>query len=94
MGRESAENLIVSKLDAASPNAFNIARPDPSAQGTRQKFTCWKQVETAPTFTKRDDRESFLQAIKNERRHETARAGVRFLLCFKYRTALQQSKPA
>jgi len=72
----------VSKLDADSSNAFNIARPDLTAQGARRKLTRLKQVETASTFTKRADRKSFLQAIKNERRHETAaRDGVGFLLC-------------
>jgi hypothetical protein len=29
------EKLEVSKLDAGSPDAFNIARPDHSAQGIR-----------------------------------------------------------
>ncbi|MDB5781315.1 hypothetical protein [Caballeronia mineralivorans] len=35
MGREIAEQLKASKLDADCPHAFNIARPRLAAQGVR-----------------------------------------------------------
>ena len=37
MGRESAEKQKVSKLDADSPAAFNIARSSLATQGIREK---------------------------------------------------------
>ncbi|WP_158934209.1 hypothetical protein [Burkholderia sp. S171] len=43
MGRKSAEKQKVSKLDADSPAAFNIARSSIARQGIWRKVENWKK---------------------------------------------------